>query len=123
MARSAAGARLAEVVGLLIGAAGCAILWVAGAVALAVPPGTPAMVAGAVLVVSVRSRWASAVGALLGLLFGVGALVDPDGLQNLLGAAGPAAALGQGARLVGTLTALIAGSIMTFGGDRLSARG
>ena len=105
MNRSTSTSRLATVLGLAVGATGCAILWVAGAVPFPIPPGMVIMAAG----------------ALLGLLFAGGALISPTGVANLLGAAGPTAALGQGIEVVGALTALIAGLIATSSGYRIHA--
>jgi hypothetical protein len=62
--------------GLLVGALGIAILWAAGvAVPVAVPPGLVILVVGAAVVWGFRSRWADAVGGLLGVFVLVGVLV------------------------------------------------
>jgi len=121
MNRSTSTSRLATVLGLAVGATGCAILWVAGAVPFPIPPGMVIMAAGALFVGWAPWRWAPAAGTLLGLLFAGGALISPTGLTNLLGAAGPTAALGQGIEVVGALTALIAGLIATSSGYRIHA--
>ena len=107
-------ARAATIAGLLIGAAGIAILWAAGVpFPTAVPPGLVILVAGALLVGFVRRRWTTAVGAFLGLFVVVGFLVSPTGLSNLTGKAGALVAFGQAVQQVGVLTALIAGVLAT----------
>jgi hypothetical protein len=79
------------------------------------------MGAGALFVGWAPWRWASAVGALVGLLFAVGVLISPAGLTNLLGEAGPTVSLGQGIEVVGALTAVIAGLIATSRRYRIHA--
>src|SRR5215470_2619498 len=75
MNRSTSTSRLATVLGLAVGATGCAILWVAGAVPFPVPPGMVIMAAGALFVGWVPWRWAPAGNTLLGLLFAGGVLI------------------------------------------------
>jgi hypothetical protein len=116
MNRSHSPYRFVTVVGLVAGAAGCAIQWAAGALPFLIPPGTVIMLAGALFVGLAPWRWAPAVGALLGFVFAVGLLIGPIGLTNLLGEAGPAAAFGQGIQAIGVLTALFAGLIAMFRG-------
>jgi len=116
MSRSSSTYRFLTVVGLVAGAAGCAIQWAAGALPFLIPPGTAIMLAGALFVGWSSWRWAPTVGALLGLLFAVGLVIGPVGLTNLLGGAGPTAAFGHGIQVIGVLTALIAGLVATFGG-------
>jgi hypothetical protein len=114
MSRTHPAYRAVTVLGLVLGAAGCAIQWAAGALPFLIPPGTVIMLAGALFVGLAPWRWAPAVGALLGFLFAVGLLIGPIGLTNPLGEAGPAAAFGQGIQAIGVVTALVAGLIATF---------
>jgi hypothetical protein len=60
-------ARRATAGGLTVAAAGIAILYVAGIAMPVVPPGLVLLVVGAILVGTVRRRWALAVGLLVGL--------------------------------------------------------
>jgi hypothetical protein len=48
-------------------------------------------------------------------------LLSPTGVPNLLGDAGPAAAIGQAIEIVGAVTALVAGLIATSAGYRVHA--
>jgi hypothetical protein len=113
--------RLVTVLGLVAGAAGCAIQWAAGAVPLPIPPGMVIMLAGALFVGWAPWRWAPAAGAVLALPFAFGFLVIPTGVPNLLGEAGPAAAFGQGIEVIGAVTAVVAGLIATSAGYRIHA--
>jgi len=117
-------ARAMTVGGLVVGAAGIAILWAAGvAFPFAIPPGIIILITGAVFVTLARWRWAAAVGALLGLFVTVGFLISPGGLSNLFGDAGAAVAVGQAVQQVGVITALVAGTVATNAAYRKSARG
>ena len=121
MTRLGSASRLATVHGLAVGASGCAILWTAGAAPLPIPAGMIIMLPAALLVGLVPRRWASALGAFLGLLFVIGFFTSPTGGSNLLGEAGPTVAIGQGILLVGALTALVAGLIAWSSGYRIHA--
>ena len=107
------------IAGLLIGAAGIAILWAAGVeFPIAVPPGLVILLVGAGLVAGVRRRWADGVGGLLGLFVTVGFVlsgINGDGFDNLLGRNGEAVALGQIVQLVGVLTATVSGTLLALG--------
>lgn len=100
--------------GLLVGAAGIAVLWAAGVeFPVVVPPGVVILVVGAVLVSLVRARWAIAVGALLGVFVLVGFVLsgfNGDGFDNLVGDHGATVAAGQAIELVGVLTAAVVGT-------------
>jgi hypothetical protein len=106
------------VVGLLVGAAGIAVLWAAGVdFPFAVPPGLLILTAGAAVVAGFRRRWADGVGGGLGLFVVVGFLisgVNGDGFANLLGDHGPVVALGQVVQLVGVVTATVSGSLLAL---------
>ncbi len=107
-------AHTATIAGLVVGAAGIAILWAAGVeFPFAIPPGIVILVAGALFVGLSRRRWSPAVGAFLGLFVIVGFLVSPTGLSNLAGDAGATVALGQGVQVVGVITAFVSGVIAT----------
>lgn len=104
----------ATVAGQVIGAVGIAILWGAGVdFPVAIPPGMVILLAGALFVSLVRTRWSPAVGAFLGLFVTVGFLISSTGLSNLTGDEGTAVALGQGIQQIGVITALIAGVVAT----------
>lgn len=110
--------------GLLVGAAGIAILWAAGVeFPVAVPPGLVILLTGAALVAGVRRRWSDGVGALLGLFVVAGFVLSgirADGFDNLLGTNGAAVALGQVVQLVGVVVATASGTMLVLGGDRAS---
>jgi hypothetical protein len=100
------------VTGLVVGAAGIAILWAAGVdFPVAVPPGLVILLSGALIVAFVRKAWASGVGAFLGIFVIVGFLISPDGFDNLFGQHGAAVAFGQGVQLTGVLLAFAMGSL------------
>jgi hypothetical protein len=103
------------VTGLVVGAAGIAVLWAAGIdFPVAVPPGLVILLSGALIVAFVRKAWAPGVGAFLGLFVIVGFLVSPDGFENLFGRRGVAVAVGQGVQLIGVLLAFVVGSLATW---------
>lgn len=107
-------ARALTVVSLVAGALGCAILWGAGVeLPFYPPPGMILGLAGALFVGLVPWRWAPGVGALLGLLMFVGFLAG-GGPADLFGQSGAGAAVGQGVRAIGFLSAAIAGTMATF---------
>ncbi len=104
--------------GLVAGACGIAVLWAAGVeFPTAVPPGLVILLAGAVLVVVFRARWADALGGLLGLFVVVGFVLSGlhgDGFENLLGDHGVAVSVGQVVQLVGVVTATITGALLAL---------
>lgn len=117
--RSWSGARVATVLGLVVGAVGIAILWASGVeFPLAIPPGLVILLTGSLFVALASWPWAPAVGAFLGLFVTVGFLISPTGLTNLFGQEGASVAIGQGIQLTGVLTALIAGVMATRGNYR-----
>jgi hypothetical protein len=102
--------RVATVGGLVVGAAGIAVLWAGGVkFPVAIPPGLIILLAGAVFVAVARWRWAPAVGVLLGAFITVGFLASPTGLPNLTGDAGATVAVGQAIQQVGVIAAIVAG--------------
>jgi hypothetical protein len=105
---------VATIAGLVVGAAGIAVLWASGVeFPIYPPPGIVILLAGAVFVGLARWPWTPGVGAFLGLFVLVGFLISPTGRTNLLGEAGTAVAIGQGIQVLGVLTALIAGVVAT----------
>jgi hypothetical protein len=110
--------RAVLVSGLLVGALGIAILWAAGVdFPVAVPPGLVILVVGAGVVLGFRTRWADAVGGLLGLFVLVGFVlsgINGDGFDNLLGDHGADVATGQVVQLVGVLVAAVSGVLLTL---------
>ncbi len=121
--RSFSPAWLATVLGLIIGAAGIAILWAAGVVfPIYPPPGIILLVVGAIFVGLAPWRWVPLVGTLLGAFITVGFLISPTGLSNLSGGAGASVAIGQGIQVVGALLALSAGAVAARANYRRSAR-
>jgi hypothetical protein len=112
-------ARVATVTGLVVGAAGIALLWAGGVeFPVAVPPGIVILLAGAVFVGLARWPWAPAVGVLLGAFVFVGFLVSPTGMPNLTGDSGATVAVGQAVQVAGVLGAMIAGALATRAGYR-----
>ena len=99
--------------GLVIGAAGIAILWAAGVdFPVAIPPGMLILLTGAAVVAVIRRTWADAIGAFLGLFVIVGFLASGifgEGFDNLLGDNGAAVFLGQVVQLVGVTVAAVEG--------------
>src|SRR5689334_18157349 len=85
--------------GLVLGAAGIALLWAGGVEFPAVvPPGMLILLAGAAVVVLIRRPWSSWLAAGLGLFVTVGFLlsgINGDGFDHLLGRDGFVIALGQ----------------------------
>jgi hypothetical protein len=111
------------IAGLVVGAAGIAILWASGVeFPVYPPPGVVILLAGAIFMSLSPWPWAPGVGAFMGLFVTVGflieAVVSGTGLDNLTGAAGVGRALGQGIQLVGVVTALVAGVVATRDGYR-----
>jgi hypothetical protein len=115
------------VAGLVLGAAGIAVLWASGVeFPVAIPPGLVILLVGALFVRLAPWRWVTGVGAFLGLFVVLGFLVS-GGIPNLIGADGntffgtrnPIARdtlgtiIGTWIQLIGVLTALIAGVIAT----------
>ena len=102
--------RKVTVGGLVLGAAGIAVLWAAGVeFPVAVPPGIVILLAGAVFVSVARWRWAPAAGVFLGLFVAVGWAISPTGWPNLTGRHGASVAAGQAIQLAGVLIAVVAG--------------
>ena len=115
IARTSRLSRALTVVGLVVGAAGIAILWAAGIdFPVAVPPGLVILLSGALIVAFVRKAWAPGVGAFLGLFVIVGFLVSPEGFDNLFGQRGAAVVVGQVVQLIGVLLAFVTGSLATW---------
>src|SRR3954463_564889 len=86
--------RAVTVGGLVVGAAGIAVLWAAGVeFPVAVPPGIVILLVGALFVGMTRWRWSPAVGAVLGLFVAVGFAISPTGWDNLVGRAGATVAV------------------------------
>lgn len=111
--RSRSGSRAATVVGLVVGAAGIAVLWASGVeFPIYPPPGIPILLAGAIFVALATWPWAPGVGAFLGLFVTVGFVVS-GGPPNLVGRDGTIVAIGTWIQMTGVLTALIAGVIAT----------
>jgi hypothetical protein len=116
-------ARAYTIGGLVVGAAGIAVLWAAGVeFPGAVPPGIVILLVGALFVGLTPWRWSPAVGAVLGLFVAVGFAISPTGWDNLVGRAGATVAVGQAIQLIGVLTALVAGLIATRNGYRRLVR-
>jgi hypothetical protein len=111
MTEAARGPRLATVAGLLAGATGIAIM---GTLGVNVPFDRIVLLLGGALIVGlVRTRWATGVGVVLGLLVTVGFLVSDTGMTNLTGQQGVGVAIGQGIQVAGVLVVLVAGVIAT----------
>lgn len=109
-------ARMLTIAGLTTGAFGIAILWAAGVeFPFYPPPGIVILAVGAVFVALAPWRWATGVGALLGLFVLVGfvlsSVISGTGTDNLLGEHGPWAVVGTVVQLLGVSTALVAGLV------------
>jgi hypothetical protein len=106
------------IAGLVVGAAGIAVLWASGVeFPIYPPPGVIILLAGAIFMGLAPWPWSPGVGAFMGLFVTVGFLVEAavggTGLENLSGNAGTGRLIGQGAQLVGVVTALVAGVVAT----------
>jgi hypothetical protein len=125
--RTFSGERALTIVGLVVGAAGIAILWASGVeFPVAIPPGLVILLVGALFVGLAPWRWAPGVGAFLGLFVTLGFLIS-GGLPNLVGGDGNTffgtpnsigrdtlgTIIGTWMQMIGVLTALIAGVIAT----------
>ena len=125
--RTLSGGRVVTVAGLVVGAAGIAILWASGVeFPVAIPPGLVILLVGALFVALAPWRWATGVGAFLGLFVTCGFLIS-GGIPNLLGGDGSSffgtpnpvdrdtlgTVIGTWIQTIGALTALIAGVIAT----------
>ena len=121
------GGRTVTVVGLVAGAAGIAFLWASGVeFPVAIPPGLVILLAGALFVGVAPWRWATGVGAFMGLFVTCGFLIS-GGIPNLVGADGSTffgtpnpvgrdtlgTIIGTWLQTIGALTALVAGVIAT----------
>ncbi len=125
--RTLSGQRAVTVAGLVVGAAGIAILWASGVeFPVAIPPGLVILLVGALFVGLAPWRWATGVGAFLGLFVTCGFLLS-GGIPNLVGADGGTffgtpnpvdrdtlgTIIGTWLQTIGALIALIAGVIAT----------
>jgi hypothetical protein len=130
--RTASGERAVTVAGLVVGAAGIALLWASGVeFPVAIPPGLVILLVGALFVALAPWRWATGMGAFLGLFVTCGFLIS-GGVPNLLGADGSTffgtpnpvdrdtlgTIIGTWLQTIGALTALIAGVIATRNNNR-----
>ena len=115
------------VAGLVAGGAGVAVLWASGVeFPFAIPPGLVILLAGALFVGLAPWRWATGVGAFMGLFVTCGFLIS-GGVPNFLGADGSTlfgtpnpvdrdtlgTVVGTWSQMLGVLTALIAGVVAT----------
>lgn len=120
--RSRSGSRAATVVGLVVGAAGIAVLWASGVeFPIYPPPGILSLLAGAIFVSVAPWPWTPGVGACMGLFVTVGFVIS-GGPPNLLGRDGTSVAVGTWIQMAGALTALIVGVIATRVNYRKPAR-
>ena len=134
--RTLSGGRVVTVAGLVVGAAGIAVLWASGVeFPFAIPPGLVILLAGALFVGVAPWRWATGVGAFMGLFVTLGFLIS-GGIPNLLGADGSTffgtpnpvdrdtlgTIIGTWIQTIGALTALIAGVIATLNNYRKPTR-
>jgi hypothetical protein len=125
--RTLSGGRALTVAGLLVGAAWIAVLWASGVeFPVAIPPGLVILLVGVLFVGLAPWRWATAVGAFLGLFVTIGFLIS-GGLPNLVGGNGNTFSgtpnpidrdtlgtiIGTWIQMIGVLTAPIAGVIAT----------
>jgi hypothetical protein len=125
--RALSGERAVTVAGLVAGAAGIAVLWASGVeFPVAIPPGLVILLAGALFVGVAPWRWATGVGAFMGLFVTCGFLIS-GGIPNLVGADGSTffgtpnpvnrdtlgTVIGTWVQTIGALTALIVGVIAT----------
>ena len=135
--RTLLGGRALTVAGLVVGAAGIAVLWASGVeFPVAIPPGLVILLLGALFVEVVPWRWVTGVGAFLGLFVTLGFLIS-GGIPNLVGGDGTtvfgtanpvdrdtlSTIVGTWIQMIGVLTALVAGVIATRANYRSPAQG
>ena len=133
--RTLSGERAVTVAGLVVGAAGIAVLWASGVeFPVAIPPGLVILLVGALFVGLPPWRWATGVGAFLRLFVTCGFLIS-GGIPNLVGADGSTffgtpnpvdrdtlgTLVGTWLQTIGALIALIAGVIATPNNYRIPA--
>jgi hypothetical protein len=109
----------------VVGGAGIGVLWASGVeFPVAIPPGLVILLVGALFVGLAPWRWATGVGAFLGLFVTLGFLIS-GGMPNLVGGDGStffgipnpldrdthSTIIGTRIQMIGVLTALIAGVI------------
>ncbi len=134
--RKLSGERALTVAGLVVGGAGIAILWASGVeFPVAIPPGLVILLVGALFVGLAPWRWATGVGAFMGLFVTLGFLIS-GGIPNLVGGDGSSffgtpdrvdrdtlgTVIGTWIQMIGVLTALIAGVIATRNNYRKPTR-
>ena len=134
--RKLSGERALTVAGLVVGGAGIAILWASGVeFPVTIPPGLVILLAGALFVGLAPWRWATGVGAFMGLFVTLGFLIS-GGIPNLLGGDGSTffgtpnpvdrdtlgTVIGTWIQMIGVLTALVAGVIATRNNYRKPTR-
>ena len=134
--RKLSGERALTVAGLVVGGAGIAILWASGVeFPVTIPPGLVILLAGALFVGLAPWRWATGVGAFMGLFVTLGFLIS-GGIPNLLGGDGSSffgtpnpvdrdtlgTVIGTWIQMIGVLTALVAGVIATRNNYRKPAQ-
>jgi hypothetical protein len=107
------------VISLVIGAAGNALMWAAGAVfPVYPPPNLVILTVGALLAGLVHRSWAPGVGAFLGLVimvaFAIVSLVNGAGTGHLTGTAGVLGVIGTVLHLGGSAMAAGAGTVATL---------
>ena len=134
--RKLSGERALTVAGLVVGGAGIAILWASGVeFPVAIPPGLVILLVGALFVGLAPWRWATGVGAFMGLFVTLGFLIS-GGIPNLLGGDGSSffgtpnpvdrdtlgTVIGTWIQMIGVLTALVAGVIATRNNYRKPAQ-
>lgn len=110
--------RSSLVTGLVVGAAGIAVLWASGVdFPIAVPPGIVILLVGALLAATVRRTWTAWLGCALGVFVTVGFVlsgINGEGFDHVLGRDGFVIALGQSAQLVGVALAAISGAALAL---------
>jgi hypothetical protein len=102
-------ARRTTLLGLIVTAAGIVILKVAGVAMPVVPPGLVLLVVAAVLVATVRGRWAVIVALLVALSEAIG-FAASGSAAGLVSTGALAVLTGTWVRLVGTVVAVVAGA-------------
>jgi hypothetical protein len=120
----------------VVGGAGIGVLWASGVeFPVAIPPGLVILLVGALFVGLAPWRWATGVGAFLGLFVTLGFLIS-GGMPNLVGGDGStffgipnpldrdthSTIIGTRIQMIGVLTALIAGVIATRNNYRKPTR-
>jgi len=111
--RTLSTARRVAVAGLILGALGIVILGVAGVNMPMVPPGLVMLLAAAIALATGRGRWAAILAVVVGLAE-IGGFFASGSYSGLVETGSPGVLIGTWIRLIGIITATVAGLVASF---------